>query len=301
MAVILFMIFSPMFDHTPEISYGFFRQQLDKKNIDNIDLQGLKITGEFKDPPIDPDKKDRSGEPVKLEKKFSTTLPAIVGPNLDDQILTLLPAKDKYKVTTPPDPMYFLYMVSMIGLPILMVAGVFFMLRRSQNSIFGGGGILGFSKSPAKSTSRATAGSRSTTWPAWRAKAELQEIVEFLKNPEKFQRLGRPDAQGRAAGRSAGHRQDAAGPGRGRRGGRAVLFSISGSEFIQMFVGVGASRVRDMFKTAKESSPPVCCSSTRSTPWAACAGPASAAAPMSANRRSTRSSARWTASRRPRR
>ena len=86
--VILFMVFGPVFDHTPEINYGFFRQQLEAGNIANIDLQGLKITGEFNDPPLDPTgKTDRQGEPVKLEKKFTTTLPAIAGPDLDKLIL----------------------------------------------------------------------------------------------------------------------------------------------------------------------------------------------------------------------
>src|SRR5204863_7808653 len=86
------------------------------------------------------------------------------------------------------------------------------------------------------------------------AKYELQEVVEFLKSPEKFQRLGAQIPKGilfigppgtgktllaRAAAGEAG----------------VPFFSISGSEFIQMFVGVGASRVRDLFKTAKENSP----------------------------------------------
>ena len=86
------------------------------------------------------------------------------------------------------------------------------------------------------------------------AKNELQEIVEFLKNPEKFQRLGGRIPKGVLL---------VGPPGTGKTLlGRAVageagvpFYSISGSEFIQMFVGVGASRVRDMFKTAKENSP----------------------------------------------
>ena len=73
-AVVLFMVFGQTFDRTPEINYGFFRQQLKAENIANIDLQGLKITGEFNDPPLDPTgKTDRQGEPVKLDKKFTTT------------------------------------------------------------------------------------------------------------------------------------------------------------------------------------------------------------------------------------
>ena len=83
LAVVLFIVFGQSFDRTPEITYGFFRQQLKAKNIANIDLQGLKVTGEFNDPPLDPaGKTDRQGEVVKLEKKFTTTLPAIVNNNL---------------------------------------------------------------------------------------------------------------------------------------------------------------------------------------------------------------------------
>ena len=86
------------------------------------------------------------------------------------------------------------------------------------------------------------------------AKSELQEIVEFLRSPEKFQRLGGQIPKGVLL---------VGPPGTGKTLlARAVageagvpFFSISGSEFIQMFVGVGASRVRDMFKTAKENSP----------------------------------------------
>ena len=252
--VILFMIFGPLFDRTPQISYGFFRQQLEKGNIANIDLQGLKATGEFNDPPVDPmGKTDRQGEPIKLDKKFETTLPVLDDPDLVKLLLAKL--GDKFKVTTPPDTMSFLYLFSMVGLPLLMVAGVFYMLRRSQNSIFGGGGILGFSKSPARKyeqgESRVTfndvAGLEGV-------KAELQEIVEFLKNPKKFQRLGGRVPKGILL---------MGPPGTGKTLlGRAVageagvpFYSINVSEFIQMFVGVGAGRVRDLFATAKESAP----------------------------------------------
>jgi cell division protease FtsH len=252
--VILFMVLGPVFDHTPEISYGFFRQQLEKGNVANIDLQGLKATGEFKEPPPDPaGKTNRQGEPLQLEKKFTTTIPAIENLYLDKLILEKL--GDKYKVTTPADSMYFLYLFSMVGLPVLMLVGVFYMLRRSQNSIFGGGGILGFSKSPARKYEQ---GERPVTFNDVAGlegvKAELQEIVEFLKNPKKFQRLGGRVPKGILL---------MGPPGTGKTLlGRAVageagvpFYSINGSEFIQMFVGVGAGRVRDLFATAKETSP----------------------------------------------
>ena len=79
--VILFMVFGPMFDRTPEINYGFFRQQLEAGNVASLDLQGMKVIGEFVNPPPDPTgKTDRSGNAAILDKKFATTIPAIVNP-----------------------------------------------------------------------------------------------------------------------------------------------------------------------------------------------------------------------------
>jgi cell division protease FtsH len=127
-------------------------------------------------------------------------------------------------------------------------------MRRARDQF--DGGILGsFVKSPAK---RHDKSKQRTTFEEVagleNAKSELQEIVEFLKNPEKFQRLGGRIPKGvlligpPGSGKTLLARAVA-----GEAG--VPFYSISGSEFIQMFVGVGASRVRDMFKTAKENSP----------------------------------------------
>jgi len=140
-------------------------------------------------------------------------------------------------------------------LPTFVIVGlIYFMMRRARDQF--DGGILGsFVKSPAK---RHDKSKQRTTFDEVagleNAKSELQEIVEFLKNPEKFQRLGGRIPKGvlligpPGSGKTLLARAVA-----GEAG--VPFFSISGSEFIQMFVGVGASRVRDMFKTAKESSP----------------------------------------------
>ena len=140
-------------------------------------------------------------------------------------------------------------------LPLALILGmIWFMMRRARDQF--DGGILGsFVKSPAK---RHDKSKQRTTFDEVagleNAKSELQEIVEFLKNPEKFQRLGGKIPKGvllvgpPGSGKTLLARAVA-----GEAG--VPFFSISGSEFIQMFVGVGASRVRDMFKTAKENSP----------------------------------------------
>ncbi len=128
------------------------------------------------------------------------------------------------------------------------------MMRRARDQF--DGGILGsFVKSPAK---RHDKSKQRTTFDEVagleNAKSELQEIVEFLKNPEKFQRLGGRIPKGVLLNGPPGTGKTLLA--RAVAGEAGVpFFSISGSEFIQMFVGVGASRVRDMFKTAKENSP----------------------------------------------
>jgi cell division protease FtsH len=253
-ALLLVWLAQPMFDRTQEINWGLFRTELKKKNFAKLDVQGLKITGEFKDPPNDESgKTGRDGAPLKLDKKFTTMAPNFASEHLDDEIYASM--GDNYKVSTPPDPMYFLSLFSMVGLPLLILGAIIYMLRRTRESFFGGGGILGFSKSPARKYEQ---GDRRVTFNDVAGlegvKVELNEIVEFLKNPKKFQRLGGRVPKGILL---------MGPPGTGKTLlGRAVageagvpFYSINGSEFIQMFVGVGAGRVRDLFATAKESAP----------------------------------------------
>ncbi len=156
--------------------------------------------------------------------------------------------------TNPPQAANSLVWITLL-LPTFVIVGlIYFMMRRARDQF--DGGILGsFVKSPAK---RHDKSKQRTTFDEVagleNAKSELQEIVEFLKSPEKFQRLGGRIPKGvlligpPGSGKTLLARAVA-----GEAG--VPFYSISGSEFIQMFVGVGASRVRDMFKTAKENSP----------------------------------------------
>jgi cell division protease FtsH len=140
-------------------------------------------------------------------------------------------------------------------LPALILLGIlFFVLPRFRDPL-GGGFLSNYIKSPAKRYERSkTRVTFEDVAGMQNAKSELQEVVEFLKAPEKFQRLGAVVPKGVLL---------VGPPGTGKTlVARAVageagvpFFSISGSEFIQMFVGVGASRVRDMFKNAKENAP----------------------------------------------
>ena len=141
--------------------------------------------------------------------------------------------------------------------PMLVLVVFWVLFRRARDQIMGGGILSGFSKSPAK---RYEQSKKPITFADVAGlegvKNDLQEVVEFLKSPAKFQRLGGRVPKGvllmgpPGTGKTLLARAVA-----GEAG--VPFFSISGSEFIQMFVGVGASRVRDMFKTAKEASPSI--------------------------------------------
>jgi cell division protease FtsH len=240
-----------------KISYGVFRHELVAGNIEKIEVQGAQVNGEFVAPPVDPSgKKDRAGNPPTLEKKFTTTLSPLAGRRngLDDEILAKL--GDRYIVTEPSDNTGVL-LAAYVLVPLGLFGLLWFMMRRTRDSIFGGGLLGGFAKSPAR---RYEQSDRRVTFQDVAGlegvKRELEEIVEFLKNPRKFQRLGGRVPKGILL---------MGPPGTGKTLlGRAVageagvpFYSVSGSEFIQMFVGVGASRVRDLFATAKEKAPSI--------------------------------------------
>jgi cell division protease FtsH len=227
-----------------DITYGTFRSELDKKNITKIEIQGSKVIGEFKTSPKD------------LEKKFTTTLPPypLIDKSLDSQLREQL--GENYNVIETTDNTFTVLAIYLLVLVLLSV-GLWFMFRRARDSFFSGGMMGGFSKSGAR---RYDAGDKSVTFDDVAGlegvKHELEEVVEFLKNPEKFQRLGARVPKGillmgpPGAGKTLLARAVA-----GEAG--VPFFSINGSEFIQMFVGVGAGRVRDLFNTAKENAPAI--------------------------------------------
>ncbi|MCS7304369.1 MAG: ATP-dependent zinc metalloprotease FtsH [Thermoguttaceae bacterium] len=245
-----------------EITYGQFRAELARKNIAKVDLQGSTIYGEFKSPPKDP----LSGEEGPSQNLISSLSrdslkfvceipqPALADSKLDQELLAEL--GPNYKATEPADNTVWLSVVY-LAVTIGLFVGLWLMFRRARDQVFGGGILSGFIKSPAK---RYQATDKKVTFKdvagLENVKAELEEIVEFLKNPQKFQRLGAKVPKGVLL---------MGPPGTGKTLlGRAVageanvpFFFINGSEFIQMFVGVGASRVRDLFATAKENAPSI--------------------------------------------
>jgi cell division protease FtsH len=240
-----------------EITYGQFLEEVERDNVAKVKIQGAKAFGTFEEQPVDPSgAKDRDGDPERLRKDFYTVLPPY--PLIDQRLDDLLREKlgKKYSAAEPPDNTGLVLGFYLL-VTILLFAGLWIMFRRARDQFLGGGVLAGFSKSPAK---RYQSGEKPITFEDVAGlegvKHELEEVVEFLKNPKKFQRLGGRVPKGVLL---------MGPPGTGKTLlGRAVageagvpFFSISGSEFIQMFVGVGASRVRDMFKEAKENAPSI--------------------------------------------
>jgi cell division protease FtsH len=235
-----------------EISYGTFRQELARDNLAKVEIRGMRAEGQFKDPPLNP----AGPKGAKYQKDFVTVLPPNALENRELDTLLVQKLGPNYTASEPADNTGMLLGVYLF-VTVLLFGGVWFMFRRTRDQVLGGGLLAGFSKSPAK---RYQSGDRPVTFDDVAGlegvKHELQEIVEYLKDPAKFQRLGGRVPKGVLL---------MGPPGTGKTLlGRAVageagvpFFSISGSEFIQMFVGVGASRVRDMFQTAKENSPSI--------------------------------------------
>jgi len=244
-----------------EITYGQFRAELDRNNIARVDIRGSTLYGEFKSPPKDSSQEAESqkglvGSLSRDSLKFVCEIPppALADSKLDQELLTKL--GPNYKATEPADNTVWLSVVYLAVTVGLFVA-LWLMFRRARDQVFGGGILSGFIKSPAK---RYQATGKKVTFNdvagLENVKVELEEIVEYLKNPAKFQRLGAKVPKGVLL---------MGPPGTGKTLlGRAVageanvpFFFVNGSEFIQMFVGVGASRVRDLFATAKENAPSI--------------------------------------------
>ncbi|MBI3860407.1 MAG: ATP-dependent zinc metalloprotease FtsH [Planctomycetia bacterium] len=246
-----------------KVDYSFFRSQLESGDEGNIKsvvfFEGNnKISGEWKEPPDDPAEKpaekpadDGKKAPKKLPARFVTYRPPV-----DDK--DLIPLLQSRNVPYQTEPAAWGPGASLIVnmLIVLAVIGfVWFMLRRSADPLGPGGMAGSFIRSPAKRFAPSEQhNSFDDVAGMEQSKRELQEVVEFLKNPAKFQRLGAQIPKGvllmgpPGTGKTLLARATA-----GEAG--VPFFSINGSEFIQMFVGVGASRVRDMFRTAKDSAP----------------------------------------------
>lgn len=213
-----------------DISYTSFMQHVQQDEIKQVTIVDNVISGKLKD-----------------GKEFST-----VAPN-DSKLVEKLEAKKvDIKAELQPQPPWWMSILSSI-LPMLIIVGLWFMLMNQGGA--GGGKVMNFGKSRArrydeeklKITFKDVAG-------AEEAKQELEEVVEFLKHPQKYNDLGAKIPKGVLLYGPPGTGKTLLAKAVAGEAG-VPFFSISGSDFVEMFVGVGASRVRDLFDQAKKSAP----------------------------------------------
>jgi cell division protease FtsH len=218
-----------------QLSYSEFIQEVQKERVRQVTIDGLIIAAERKD-----------------NSSFETVRPMLDDPKLMDDLI----AHDVRVRGVKPETQSIWTQLLVASFPILIIIAVFmFFMRQMQGGAGGRGGPMAFGKSKArllgedqiKTTFADVAGCDE-------AKEDVKELVEFLRDPGKYQRLG---------GRIPRGILMVGQPGTGKTllakaiAGEAKVpfFSISGSDFVEMFVGVGASRVRDMFDQAKKQSP----------------------------------------------
>ncbi len=233
LAVALFNMFqgSSQQGRPAELPYSDFRRAVDQGQVEEVTIKGREITGKYE-----------NGLP------FTTSIP-IEDPNLSDRLY-----EQNVKITVDNEGSSLILNLLAAWFPMLLLIGVWiFFMRQMQGG--GGRGAMGFGKSKARLlTERQGRITFEDVAGVDEAKEELEEIVEFLRDPQKFQRLGGKIPKGALL---------VGPPGTGKTLlARAVageanvpFFTISGSDFVEMFVGVGASRVRDMFEQAKKSAP----------------------------------------------
>lgn len=246
-----------------EIRYDFFLRQLAAENIQQLEIQNSLANGVFKVQPERPKSFNQQGEeeeiPEGQSRKLSKNFYVQLGEGYEERLNEAIKEQPNLSVKyIEGDPLQYLMLFFLIGLPIALMVVVWMMFRRTRDQIMGGGGFLSsFSRSTAK---RYEPSDQQTTFADVAGlegvKADLEEIVEFLKAPEKFQKLGGRIPKGVLLNGPPGTGKTLLA--RAVAGEAGVPFySVNGSEFIQMFVGVGASRVRDLFQNAKDNAPAI--------------------------------------------
>lgn len=226
-----------------EVPYNDFQSALTEKKIDEVQVEDETITYTIKDD----------------EKKMQYYTGNMQDPNLTS---LLTAAGAKFNRIYPQEMNPILYMLLTFLLPVLLLWGLGnMMFKKMQKKMgndgmtFGGGGLGGFGKANAQVYVEAQSGKRfSDVAGQDEAKEALLEMVDFLKNPKKYEKIGAQMPKGALL---------VGPPGTGKTllakavAGEADVpfFSISGSEFVEMFVGRGAARVRDLFKQAREKAP----------------------------------------------
>ncbi len=229
--IALFNIFNQPLSSQSDVIFSEFMDQVESGKISEVTIQGDRVNGKY------------------LDGSFFQTMT----PSKDQDLVRILRDKGVRIVVVPPEQTSWYMNILISWFPMILLLGIWIFFMRQMQA--GGGKALSFGKSKArlmnedknKITFKDVAG-------VDEAKEELHEIIEFLKEPQKFNKLGGKIPKGVLL---------VGPPGTGKTllakaiAGEASVpfFSISGSDFVEMFVGVGASRVRDLFEQGKKNSP----------------------------------------------
>src|SRR6188768_907158 len=239
LALALFQMMSRQRNPTQEFSYTEFSKQLDQGNVARVEVfDGKRLEGDFKSPVT---------QDGRSAKSFQVLLPVANSEafikRLEDANVPILAKEPKGGITA----------IIIAALPWIVILGLWFFLLRQLQA--GGSRAFAFGKSKAKllagDTPKVTF---ADVAGADEAKVELQEIIEFLKDPQKFTRLGGRLPKGALLVGPPGNGKTLLAKAVAGEAGRP-FFSMSGSDFVEMFVGVGASRVRDLFEQGKSHAP----------------------------------------------
>jgi cell division protease FtsH len=239
LALALFQMMSRQRNPTQEFSYTEFSRQLDQGNVAQVEVfDGKRLEGDFRAPVT---------QDGRTAKSFTVLLPVanseVFIKRLEDAGVPILAKEPKGGITA----------IIIAALPWIVILGLWFFLLRQLQA--GGSRAFAFGKSKAKllagDTPKVTF---ADVAGADEAKVELQEIIEFLKDPQKFTRLGGRLPKGALLVGPPGTGKTLLAKAVAGEAGRP-FFSMSGSDFVEMFVGVGASRVRDLFEQGKSHAP----------------------------------------------
>jgi cell division protease FtsH len=233
----------------PPVPYTFFREQVDAGNVSELVIQGETIRGVFKQPVVYPPRSDRQ----RILREFITVQPIFADPSLAAALSEQRVTIDARSATEPKNS---LVDTIIRALPALLVLGLLVFMGRS----LGLSQAFRMGQSTARRYDAEGAGSQGARFDQVagidEARNELVEIVDFLKSPERFNRLGGTVPKGvLLVGRPGTGKTLLARAVAGEAG--VPFFSIGASEFVEMVVGVGASRVRDLFKRARAAAPSI--------------------------------------------
>jgi cell division protease FtsH len=254
---LLMRYFFPGANAAVKVPYTLFKQEVTKQNVRDIYSRGESITGHFRKPVSYVSPRDSAaGAKPKSVTAFSTTLPAFVDPGLEALLIqngAQISAEPPAEAGNP-----ILTFLFGFGPALLLILFYVWIYRRAQQAGGAGGMLGGLGKSGARRFDQAqdTRVTFDDVAGIDEAENELVELVDFLRDPGKYTRLGGTAPKGVLL---------VGAPGTGKTLlARAVageagvpFFSMSGSEFVEMIVGVGAARVRDLFKQAREHAPAI--------------------------------------------